>query len=266
MNMLVCVKQVPDTTEIKINPETNTLIRDGVPSIVNPYDGYALETAARIKDVTPDSKIVVLSMGPEQAKDALRECLSVGADKAYLVSDRAFGGSDTLATSYILSRAIAKVEELEGKFDIIFCGKQAIDGDTAQVGPQIAEYLDYAQITYGIEAAVEDGMVKVKREADVGYTITAAKLPCVVTMTQTFYEPRYATIKSKMAAKKAQIPTLTAADFEIDTERAGLKGSPTKVKKTFVPVRRKDGLIINEGSVEASTIKLVDLLHNATLV
>lgn len=266
MNMLVCVKQVPDTTEIKINPETNTLIRDGVPSIVNPYDGYALETAARIKDVTPDSKIVVLSMGPEQAKDALRECLSVGADKAYLVSDRAFGGSDTLATSYILSRAIAKVEELEGKFDIIFCGKQAIDGDTAQVGPQIAEYLDYAQITYGIEAAVEDGMVKVKREADVGYTITAAKLPCVVTMTQTFYEPRYATIKSKMAAKKAQIATLTAADFEIDTDRAGLKGSPTKVKKTFVPVRRKDGMIINEGSVEASTIKLVDLLHNATLV
>ena len=266
MNMLVCVKQVPDTTEIKINPETNTLIRDGVPSIVNPYDGYALETAARIKDVNPDSKIVVLTMGPEQAKDALRECLSVGADKAYLVSDRAFGGSDTLATSYILSRAIAKVEELEGKFDIIFCGKQAIDGDTAQVGPQIAEYMDYPQITYGMEVEVEGDLVKVKREADIGYTITAAHTPCVVTMTQTFYEPRYATIKSKMAAKKAQIATLTAADFDVDTERSGLKGSPTKVKKTFVPVRRKDGLIINEGSVEASTVKLVDLLHNATVI
>ena len=201
MNMLVCVKQVPDTTEIKINPETNTLIRDGVPSIVNPYDGYALETAARIKDENPDSKIVVLTMGPEQAKDALRECLSVGADKAYLVCDRAFAGSDTLATSYILSRAIAKVEELEGKFDIIFCGKQAIDGDTAQVGPQIAEYMDYPQITYGMEVSVDGDLVKVKREGEIGYTITAAHTPCVVTMTQTFYEPRYPTIKSKMAAK-----------------------------------------------------------------
>ena len=266
MNMLVCVKQVPDTTEIKINPETNTLIRDGVPSIVNPYDGYALETAARIKDNDPSSKIVVLTMGPEQAKDALRECLSVGADKAYLVTDRAFAGSDTLATSYILSRAIAKVEELEGKFDIIFCGKQAIDGDTAQVGPQIAEYMDYPQITYGIEVEVEGDLVKVKREAEVGYTIIGAHTPCVVTMTQTFYEPRYPTIKSKMAAKKAQIDTLTVADLDIDTNRAGLKGSPTKVKKTFVPQRRKEGMIINEGAVDASTRKLVELLNAAAIV
>ena len=128
MNILVCVKQVPDTTEIKIDPVTNTLIRAGVPSIVNPFDAYALEVAARIKDVTPDSKIVVLSMGPEQAKDALKECLAVGGDKAYLVSDRAFSGSDTLATSYILSKAIAKVEGTGGKIDAIFCGKQAIDG------------------------------------------------------------------------------------------------------------------------------------------
>ncbi len=189
MNMLICVKQVPDTTEIKINPETNTLIREGVPSIVNPYDGYALETAARIKDGNPDCKIVVLSMGPKQAESALRECLSIGADKAYLVSDKAFGGSDTLATSYILSQAIAKVEEQEGKFDIIFCGKQAIDGDTAQVGAEIAEHLGYPQITYGVEVEVDGGLVKVKREAEVGYTITAAHTPCIVTMTQTFYDP-----------------------------------------------------------------------------
>ncbi|MDO5142493.1 MAG: electron transfer flavoprotein subunit beta/FixA family protein [Eubacteriales bacterium] len=266
MNFLVCVKQVPDTTEIKIDPVKNTLIRDGVPSIVNPYDGYALETAARIKDENPDTKIVVLSMGPEQAKNALRECLAIGADKAYLVSDRAFGGSDTLATSYILSQAIAKIEETEGKFDVIFCGKQAIDGDTAQVGPSIAEHLDMAQITYGVEAKVEDGMVKVKREADVGYTLTGAKMPCVVTMTQTFYEPRYPTIKSKMAAKKAQITTLTSEDFTVDLERAGLKGSPTKVKKTYVPQRRKDGMIVDEGSVEASTQKLVELLNGAMVI
>ena len=152
MNILGCVKQVPDTTEIRIDPVKNTLIREGVPSIVNPFDGYALEAAARIRDKNPDTRIVVLSMGPAQAKTALKECLAIAADKAYLASDRVFGGSDTLATSYILSGAIRKVEELEGRFDMIFCGKQAIDGDTAQVGPEIAEHLGYPQVTYGLEA------------------------------------------------------------------------------------------------------------------
>ena len=168
MNMLVCVKQVPDTTEIKIDPVKNTLIREGVPSIVNPFDGYALEAAARIKDKDPSAKIVVLSMGPEQAKAALKECLAIAADKAYLVSDRAFGGSDTLATSYIISETIKKVEELEGKFDVIFCGKQAIDGDTAQVGPEIAEHLGLPQITYGLEAEVDGDAIKVKKEVEEG--------------------------------------------------------------------------------------------------
>ena len=138
MNMLICVKQVPDTTEIKIDPIKNTLIRDGVPSILNPFDGYALEAAARIKDKNPDARLVVITMGPPQAVAVLKECLAIAADKAYLVSGRAFGGSDTLATSYILSEAIKTIEKIEGKFDIIFCGKQAIDGDTAQVGPEIA--------------------------------------------------------------------------------------------------------------------------------
>lgn len=205
-------------------------------------------------------------MGPKQAESALRECLSIGADKAYLVSDKAFGGSDTLATSYILSQAIAKVEEQEGKFDIIFCGKQAIDGDTAQVGAEIAEHLGYPQITYGVEVEVDGGLVKVKREAEVGYTITAAHTPCIVTMTQTFYDPRYPTIKSKMAAKKAQITTLTAEDFEVDLSRSGLKGSPTKVSRTFVPVRRKGGRMIDEGSAEASAKKLTALLNEAGIV
>lgn len=267
MNILVCVKQVPDTTEIKINPETNTLIREGVPNIVNPYDGYALETAARIKDKNPDTKIIVLSMGPKQAENALRDCLAVGADKAYLLTDRVFGGSDTLATSYIISEAVKKVEEEEGSFDIIFCGKQAIDGDTAQVGPELAEHLGLPQVTYGIEVEVEDGLVKVKREAEVGYTIIGVQTPCVVTMTQTFYEPRYPTIKTKMAAKRAKIANITAGDLAgIDTSRCGLKGSPTKVKKTFVPVRNKDGMIIDEGSTEASSVKLVSLLSSASII
>lgn len=266
MNMLVCMKQVPDTTEIKINPETNTLIRDGVPSIVNTFDAYALETAARIKDAQSGSRIIVLSMGPEQAKTALKECLAVGGDKAYLVSDRAFGGSDTLATSYILSKAIAKVEELEGKFDLIFCGKQAIDGDTAQVGPELAEHLDYPQVTYAVEASTDGENVKVKRECAEGYELIEAKMPCVVTVTKPAYDPRYPTIKSKMAANRAVIDTLTAADFEIDLQRAGLKGSPTKVKKTYTPSLKKDNVIIQKETGEGSGLELIKLLDEAGII
>lgn len=265
MNMLVCVKQVPDTTEIKIDPVTNTLIRAGVPSIVNPFDGYALEVAARLKD-TAGGTIVVLSMGPEQAKNALRECLEVGADKAYLVSDRAFGGSDTLATSYILSNAIKAVEEREGKFDVIFCGKQAIDGDTAQVGPEIAEHLDYPQVTYAIGATAQDGEIAVKRETEDGFEVLAAPMPCVVTVTKTPFDPRYPNIKSKMAAKKAEIPTLTAQDVTLDLTRAGLKGSPTKVKKTFTPKVTKEGLIIREESGAAAALKLFEALSSQEVI
>ena len=158
MNILVCVKQVPDTTQIKIDPVKHTLIREGVPSILNPFDGYALEAAARVKDKDPSTKITVVTMGPPQATAVLKECVGIAADKGYLVSGRTFGGSDTLATSYILSHAIKAIEEKEGKFDAIFCGKQAIDGDTAQVGPEIAEWLGVPQVTYGLEVeATEDG-------------------------------------------------------------------------------------------------------------
>lgn len=267
MNILVCVKQVPDTTEIKINPETNTLIRDGVPSIVNPFDGYALEAAARIKDKDPDTKIVVVSMGPEQAKSALKECLAIAADKAYLVTDRAFGGSDTLATSYILTNAIKHIETLEGKFDAIFCGKQAIDGDTAQVGPEIAEHLDYPQVTYGLEAEVEGAMLKVKQEAEDGTDIIGINLPCVVTFTKPAWDPRYPTIKRKMAANKAVIDNITAAELAgIDLEQAGLKGSPTKVKKTFVPQRKTGGITIKEETNEESAKKLFAALSDAAII
>ena len=261
MNILVCVKQVPDTTEIKIDPVTNTLIRAGVPSIVNPFDGYALEAAARVKDKNPDSKIVVLSMGPEQAKAALKDCLAIAADKAYLVSDRAFGGSDTLATSYILSEAIKKVEEIEGKFDAIFCGKQAIDGDTAQVGPEIAEHLDYPQVTYGLEAEADGDTLKVRKEVEDGVEVIGIQMPCVVTFTKPAWDPRYPSVKRKMAANRAEIPTLTAADLStIDLTQAGLKGSPTKVKKTFVPQKKTGGVKIKEASNDESARKLYQLL------
>lgn len=262
MNMLVCIKQVPDTTEIRIDPVKHTLIRDGVPSIVNPFDAYALECAARIKDANPDSKITLVCMGPPQAVDALKVCLSVGGDNAYLVSGREFGGSDTLATSYILATAIKKIEEAEGKFDIIFCGKQAIDGDTAQVGPEIAEHLDYPQVTYAHEAFAEGNLVKVKKEVDEGFEMIGVKTPCVITVTKPNFEPRYPSIKSKMAANRKEIPTIAFADIEsiIDSTRIGLKGSPTKVKKTFTPEVKTGGIIIKEDTNEASANVLFERL------
>lgn len=267
MNILVCIKQVPDTTEIKIDPVKNTLIREGVPSIVNPFDSYALEAAARIKDAHPDTKIVVLSMGPEQAKAALKECLSVGGDIAYLASDRTFGGSDTLATSYILSECIKYLEEIEGKFDGIFCGKQAIDGDTAQVGPEIAEHLDLAQVTYGLEAELDGNALKVKKETEDGAAIIGVQMPCVVTFTKPAWNPRYPTIKSKLAAGRAGIATITASDLpSINLEHAGLKGSPTKVKKTFVPQKKIGGVKIQMGSSEESARELFRLLSDAKIV
>lgn len=267
MKMLVCIKQVPDTTEIRIDPVKNTLIRDGVPSIVNPFDAYALEIAARIKDANPGSEIVLMSMGPEQAKNALKECLAVGGDRAYLLSDRPFGGSDTLATSYIIASAIRKLEAEEGKFDIIFCGKQAIDGDTAQVGPEIAEHLDIPQITYAVEASVDGDLVKVKKEVDEGFELIGAKMPCLVTVTKPFFEPRYPSIKSKMAANRKEIAVYTCADLEgIDTAAIGLKGSPTKVKKTFTPPVKSGGITIKEDTNENSAKKLFSVLADAGVI
>ncbi len=267
MNILVCVKQVPDTAEIKIDPVTNTLIRDGVPSIVNPFDGYALEAAARIRDENLKTQIVVMSMGPEQAGNALRECLAIAADKAYLISDRCFGGSDTLATSYILMNAIKKIEESEGKFDAVFCGKQAIDGDTAQVGPEIAEQLGYPQVTYALTAKEEEGGLEILCEAEDENHVVGVKTPCLVTFTKPDFEPRFPTVKRKMAAKKAEIAKLTAEDFkDIDLSRIGLKGSPTKVKKTFVPEQKKGGIRIEEESGEAAGRKLCEMLSAAHII
>mgnify|MGYP000872838163 CR=1 FL=1 len=266
MKILVCVKQVPDTTEIRIDPVTNTLIRAGVPSILNPFDGFALEVAARIKDQNPGTVITVISMGPEQAKEALRSCLAAGADKAYLITDRAFSGSDTLATSYILSRAIKAVEKETGPFDIIFCGKQAIDGDTAQVGPEIAEHLGYPQVTYAAEVSVEEGVAKVKRETEDGYEILAVQTPAVITVTKTPFELRYPSLRCKMASIRAIIPSLTSADLDIDLNRVGLKGSPTKVKKTFTPQVKKRGVRIKEDTGADSARKLAALLNEAKLI
>lgn len=254
MKILVCIKQVPDTTEITIDPVKNTLVRKGIPSILNPFDGYALEAAARIKDEHPDATIVVLSMGPGQAIAALRECLSIGADKAYLVSGRSFGGSDTLATSYILSEAIREVQNREGEFDLIFCGKQAIDGDTAQVGPEISEHLGLPQITYGLEASVKDNEIQVRRETEEGEAIVGASLPCLVTFTKPAWDPRIPGLHRKIMAMRAEVPILGEEDLKsLDTTRIGLKGSPTKVKRSYAATARVGGpKIVGETSEDAA--------------
>jgi len=261
MNILVCVKQVPDTTEIRIDPEKNTLIRDGVPSILNPFDGYALEAAARLKDKDPETRIVVVSMGPPQAEKALRACLAAAADRAYLVSGRAFGGSDTLATSYILASAIRTLEEREGPFDAVFCGKQAIDGDTAQVGPEIAEQLGRPQVTCALEAFAEGGGLRVHKEVEEGVEVIDVAAPCLVTFTKPAWNLRYPTIRRKLAADKAEIPVLGEDAFPaIDRTRIGLAGSPTQVKRTFVPPQKTGGVTIREEQAADAAKKLLALL------
>ena len=267
MNILVCIKQVPDTTEIKIDPVKNTLIREGVPSIVNPFDTYALEAAARIKDANPDAKIVVVTMGPPQAEKALRECLAIAADKAYLVTDRKFGGSDTLATSYVLRKTVEKLETLEGKFDAIFCGKQAIDGDTGQVGPELAEWLDIPQVTNCWEVEAAGDSMKVKKQTDEGFEIVSVQTPCLVTYTQPAWEVRYPNIKRKLAANKAEIPQIAVADLaDVEEARLGLNGSPTKVKKSFVPPKREGGIKIEEETAEDGEKKLFKMLNDASII
>lgn len=263
MNILVCIKQVPDTTEITIDPVKHTLVRQGVPAILNPFDGYALEAAARIKDECEDARIIVLSMGPEQAKQALRTCLQIAADKAYLVSGRSFGGSDTLATSYILSKSIKKVEQTEGDFDLIFCGKQAIDGDTAQVGPAIAEHLNMPQITYGLEASLVQDQLHVVRETETGTEVMASHLPCLATFTKPTWEPRIPGIWRKIEAARADIVVLTPEDLpDLDPALIGLTGSPTKVKKSFTPPQREGGPRIDGSDATQAATKVRAFLHD----
>lgn len=268
MNILVCIKQVPDTTEIKIDPVKHTLIREGVPSIVNPFDACALEMAVRLKE-KEGGKVTVVSMGPQQAKDALKECLSVGADRAFLVTDRAFGGSDTLATSYILSRAVRAVEAKTGEtIDLIFCGKQAIDGDTAQVGPEMAEHMDIPHVTLATGVEMVDGRLQVLRDTDEGHEVVEVELPALVTVTKTPFDPRYPSIKSKMAANRAVITEITNSDADMvcEQERLGLNGSPTKVKKTFTPDQTKNGVIISDEAGADAAVRLAAMLSEAKII
>lgn len=244
MNLVVLVKQVPETTDVKIDRETNTLIREGVSSIVNPFDMYAVEQALRIRD-EHGGKVTCISMGPPQAEAALRETLSLGADEAILLSDKAFAGADTLATSYTLARAILKL----GEFDLVICGKQAIDGDTAQVGPGVAEHLDIPHVTYVSKVEkISDRHIRVRRMTEEGYDVILSSLPALITVVREVGEPRMPSIKGTLRARKAQIATWTAKDIEADEMMLGLSGSPTQVMRIFSPEARPGGEIIEGDS------------------
>ncbi len=246
MRIIVCAKQVPDTNEIKINPETGTLMRDGVPSILNPDDANALEMALEIKDKNPENvEVIIISMGPPQAKEMLEECIAMGADEGILISDRAVGGSDTWATSNAIAAAVRKL----GGCDLMIAGRQAIDGDTAQVGPQTAEKMGLPQITYVKEYKFSDDMkkVEVKRALEDGYQIIEADLPCMLTAIKELNEPRYMTVGGILRAcdPKVKISVWGAADIGVDLNTVGLKASPTNVFRSFTPKPKGKGVFID---------------------
>ncbi|MBL7158132.1 MAG: electron transfer flavoprotein subunit beta/FixA family protein [Candidatus Omnitrophica bacterium] len=240
MNVIVCIKQVPNTTQVRINPETNTLIREGVESVINPFDMYAIEEGIRLKEKL-GGKVTVLTMGPPQAEEALKEAISLGCDEAVLLTDRNFAGSDTWATSYVLSQAVKKI----GDYHIILCGKQASDGDTAQVGPGISTHLNIPQVTYvkKIEE-INDKKARVERMTEEGFEIIETPVPCLFTVVKEINEPRLPSLKGKMRAKKAEIRKMTAEDLNCDFDKIGLDGSPTRVVKIFTPPARKGGEIL----------------------
>ncbi|PKM88635.1 MAG: electron transfer flavoprotein subunit beta [Firmicutes bacterium HGW-Firmicutes-12] len=256
MKIVVCVKQVPDTNDVKIDPKTGTLIRDGVPSIINPDDKNAIEEALVLKK-EKGAVVTVLCMGPPQADFALREALGMGADEAILLSDRAFAGADTWATSYALSMAIKKV----GDYDLIFCGRQAIDGDTAQVGPELAEIMDIPQVTYVRKiVSIDNKTAVVERAMEDGYEVIEVKMPAVLTAVKELNVPRYPTASGIVDAFDVkEVKLWTAADIQADPERLGLKGSYTQVKRTFAPPVKGAGKML-EGSVKEKALSLVQEL------
>lgn len=259
LKILVCVKQVPDVDQMRMDPETGNLIRAGVPAILNPLDGNALSAAIKVKEIY-GAEVTLITMGPPAAESVLRECLAVGADKAILVTDRAFGNADTLATSYSIVSAANEVD----KYDMIFCGKETLDGATGQMGSQLAERFDAAQITSASlikEIDLEGRRLVVERELETGVETLEVSLPCLFTMEKTHYPVRIPNLKGKMAAKKTAIRTFTAADISgLDMNRIGDPGSPTKVPRMFPPIMPEPGMILNEGSVDADVSKLLSLI------
>ncbi len=260
MHFVVCIKQVPDTAEVRINPETNTLMREGVESIVNPFDMYAIEEAIRLRERIGGT-VTAISMGPPQAEAVLKEAIAMGVDEGILISDRAFAGSDTWATSYTLAMGLKKI----GDVDVILFGKQAADGDTAQVGPGVATHLDLPQITYVRKVEeIEEGRIVAERLLESGYEVIETPTPCVLTTVKEINEPRLPSLKGKMKAKKADIAVWTAEDIQADPKNLGLDGSPTKVVKIFTPPKRSGGEMLT-GEPDELVEKLVGALRETVI-
>ena len=265
MKCLVCIKQVPDSAQIRVHPVTNTIMRQGVPTIINPYDLFSLEEALRLRDKF-GGEVTVLTMGPPMAADSLRKALAIGADRAVLLTDRFFAGSDTLATTYALAQAIRKIEQTFGPQDIVFAGKQTIDGDTAQVGPGVAKRLNLLQLTYVSKIAEcdpEKREITVERRAEGGVQVLQTKLPCLITMLEGSNEVRRGAIDDALRAARAEIVTWSAKDAEIDDlTKCGLKGSPTIVKKVFAPAPRseKAAFIEPEKTAQETADALIDAI------
>lgn len=267
MNIVVLVKVVPGTTEVKMNKETNTLVREGISQVVNPFDEYAVEEALRLKDKF-GGKVIVLNMGAPHMKDILRATIEVGADLVIQVSDRAVAASDTWATSYVLSQALAKIAQDYGSIGLILAGKQAIDGDTAQVGPGVAEKYGVPHVAFVRkvrETDAEGGRMVVERMTEEGYDVVETSLPALITVVKEINTPRMPSLKGKMAAKKAEIPVWSAEDLKLDPGKIGLKGSPTRVWKTFVPERKRSGAVF-QGEVKEQVVSLVEHLKELKIV
>ena len=265
MNIVVCIKQVPDTNEVRLDPVTNTLVRDGVPSIINPDDKSGLEVALRLKDENPDIHVTVLSMGPPQAQEALREALAMGADDGILVSDRAFGGADTWATSCTITAALEHLD-----FDLIICGRQAIDGDTAQVGPQIAEHIGVPQVSYVEELELDDDKkgITVKRQFEDRYHTINIKFPCLITAIAELAEPRYMTIGKVFEAYQKEIRVWGLEDIKdkLDMANIGLKGSPTKVRKSFPKQGKGKGVLLTDLTADEAAQAIVAKLQEKYII
>lgn len=263
MKIIVCIKQVPDTNEVEIDPDTNTLIRTGIPVIINPDDKSGIEAALSLREQVQDSTVTVVSMGPPQAEMALREALSMGCDEAVLISGRQFGGSDTLATSTIISAALKKIG-----YDLIITGRQAIDGDTAQVGPQIAEHLGIPQVSYVEEVTPEEDSLVVMRQYEDRSHKIRVKLPCLLTAIQDLAQLRYMTVGGIIDASDKEV---TVMDFDslsefLDPASIGLKGSPTNVVRSYTKEAKAQGTVLKGLTPDEAVEAIVARLHEVHLI
>jgi len=263
MNIVVCVKQVPDVAEIRIDEVTHTLVRAGVPSILNPFDEFAVEEALRIRE-RHGGRITAISMGPPQAKEALFKCLAMGVDRAILLTDAFFAGADTWATAKTLTMAVQKVG-----YDLVLCGMKAVDGETSQVGPEMAELLGIPHISYvkRVEIDLESKSVQAERMTEQGYQLIRATLPCLLTATKALNVPRIPTLLQQMAAKKKEVETMKAADIGAQREEVGLPGSRTQVTKVYTPeYHTGQGTILTAENLPVAVANLKDLMKKERII